>query len=95
VEIFNVVGSASRVLNIVSTGIKPGALYLTFTFEWDHPEIEKGSREELDKQRQYQASASLGVARAVDKIREMVSMGKLGDSASTLALNGSANGKGH
>jgi len=65
-------------LNIVSTGTKPGALYLTFTFEWDHPEIEKGSKEELDKQRQYQASASPGVARTVDTIREMVNMGKLG-----------------
>ena len=78
-EMFNVVGSASRVLNIVSTGTRPGELFLTFTFEWDHPEIEKGSKEELDKQIQYQSGAPPGIARTLDKIREMVSVGKLGD----------------
>jgi hypothetical protein len=91
VEIFNIIGSASRVLNIVSTGDKPGELYLTFTFEWDHPEIKKGSKEELDKQKQYQASAPPGVAKTLDKIRDMVRMGGVSDLESqcpTMASDG-------
>ncbi|KAE9964522.1 hypothetical protein BLS_008261 [Venturia inaequalis] len=80
VEMFNVVGNTSRVLNIVSTGANPGELYLTFTFEWDHPEIEKGSAEELAKQIQYQASAPAGLAGTLGKIREMVKAGELGGS---------------
>lgn len=80
VEMFNVVGNASRVLNIVSTGANPGELYLTFTFEWDHPEIERGSAEELAKQKQYQASAPAGLAGTLGKIREMVKAGELGRS---------------
>jgi hypothetical protein len=94
-EIFSVVGSASRVLNVVSTGAKPGELYLTFTFEWEHPEIEKGSKEELDKQKEYQTSAPPGVTRTLDKIRDMVRMGKLEDPISSMAINSPAKGKGH
>ncbi|TID26324.1 DUF1857-domain-containing protein [Venturia nashicola] len=80
VEIFNVVGNASRVLNIVSTGASPGELYLTFTFEWDHPEIERGSAEELTKQIQYQTSAPAGLAGTLVRIREMAKAGELGRS---------------
>lgn len=65
-------------MNIVSTGANPGELYLTFTFEWDHPEIEKGSAEELVKQKQYQASAPAGLTGTLGKIREMVKAGELG-----------------
>jgi hypothetical protein len=35
-ETFTSIGSASRVLNIISSGLD-AELYLTFTFEWDHP----------------------------------------------------------
>lgn len=72
------VGNASRVLNIVSTGPNSGELYLTFTFEWDHSEIEKGSAEELEKQKQYQSSAPAGLAKTLEKIRDMVRSGELG-----------------
>jgi hypothetical protein len=34
---------------------------LTFTFEWEHAEIERGSKEELESQRQYQKSVARGV----------------------------------
>ncbi|QDS71221.1 hypothetical protein FKW77_010411 [Venturia effusa] len=80
VEIFNVIGNASRVLNIISIGANPGEMYLTFTFEWDHPEIEKGSSEEIAKQKQYQTSAPAGLAGTLGKIREMVKAGELGGS---------------
>lgn len=94
VEMFNVVGNASRVLNIVSTGANSGDLYLTFTFEWDHPEIEKDSAEELAKQIQYQASAPAGLAATLAKIREMVKAGELGRSEGPSELMHQSSSKG-
>jgi len=64
------------VLNIVSAGAN-GELYLTFTFEWDHPEIEAGSVEEAEKQRGYQTTAPRGVKGTLVEIRNMVVEGKL------------------
>lgn len=76
IEFFQSVGSASRVLNIVSTGAD-GELYLTFTFEWEHPEIQAGSREAVEKQREYQDTAPRGVGGTLDEIRKLVGEGKL------------------
>lgn len=75
-ETFTSIGSASRVLNIVSSGLD-AELYLTFTFEWDHPEIEAGSDAALQKQKAYQVTAPRGVAGALAKIREMVKEGRV------------------
>jgi hypothetical protein len=75
-EIFTAIGSASRVLNIVSTGLD-GELYLTFTFEWEHEEIQAGSAEEVAKQKEYQTAAPKGVAGALAVIRNMVAAGEL------------------
>jgi Acetylaranotin biosynthesis cluster protein L len=76
VETFQSIGNASKVLNIVSTGVD-GELLLTFTFEWEHKEIEAGSEEALKKQRQYQETAPRGVVGAINAIRQMVKEGKL------------------
>ena len=75
-ETFQSVGNASKVLNIVSTGTE-GELLLTFTFEWEHKEIEEGSEEELKRQKQYQETAPKGVAGTISTIRRMVKDGKL------------------
>jgi hypothetical protein len=74
-EAFTSIGSASRVLNIISSGLD-AELYLTFTFEWDHPDIEAGSEAALQKQKEYQATAPRGVAGTLAKIRAMVKEGK-------------------
>ena len=76
-ETFSTVGSASRVLNIVSTGKTDSELYLTFTFEWEHDEIEAGSKQALEKQKQYQMTAPKGVGGTLAAIRNMVEEGKL------------------
>jgi hypothetical protein len=76
VEVFQSTGNASKVLNIVSTGTE-GELLLTFTFEWEHKEIEEGSKEALKKQKQYQETAPRGVAGMINAVREMVKDGKL------------------
>ena len=75
-ETFTSIGSASRVLNIISSGLD-AELYLTFTFEWDHPEIEAGSEAALQKQKAYQVTAPRGVAGTLAKIREMVKEGRI------------------
>lgn len=75
-ENFQSVGSPSRVLNIVSTG-SDGELYLTFTFEWNYPEIAAGSEEELVKQKQYQSTAPNGVNGTLAAIRKMTQEGTL------------------
>jgi len=75
-ETFQSLGNASKVLNIVSTG-QDGELLLTFTFEWEHKEIEEGSEEAVKKQKQYQETAPRGVAGTVKAIRQMVKEGKL------------------
>jgi hypothetical protein len=64
------------VLNIVSTG-QDGELLLTFTFEWEHTEIEEGSEDAVKKQKQYQETAPRGVAGTISAIRQMVKEGKL------------------
>ena len=75
-ETFQSIGNASRVLNIVSTGANE-ELYLTFTFEWEHAEILKGSEEELKRQREYQAAAPKAVEGTLKAIRRMVAVGEL------------------
>jgi hypothetical protein len=69
-------GNASKVLNIVSSGMG-GELLLTFTFEWEHKEIEEGSEEAVKKQNQYQQAAPRVVAGTISAIRQMVKDGKL------------------
>jgi hypothetical protein len=76
VETFQAVGNASKVLNIVSTGPE-GEFYLTFTFEWEHDEIEEGSKEAVKKQKQYQDTAPKGVVGMINATRRMVKEGRL------------------
>jgi len=76
VETFASQGDKSRVLNIVSTGPE-GELLLTFTFEWDHPDIASGSDEEKAKQTQYQSTAPKAVQGTIAAIRKFVEEGKL------------------
>lgn len=75
-ETFQSVDNASKVLNIVSTGVD-GELLLTFTFEWDHEEIEEGSEDAVKKQEQYQKTAPRGVAGTINAIRQLVKEGKI------------------
>lgn len=76
VETFAMKDSQSKVLNIVSEGPE-GELMLTFTFEWEHKDIEKGSEEEKTKQKGYQSTAPKAVAGTLKAIREMIQKGEL------------------
>lgn len=50
---------------------------MTFTFEWEHEEIQRGSEEEVRKQREYQATAPRGVEGTLGAVRRMVNAGEL------------------
>ena len=50
---------------------------MTFTFEWEHPEIEEGSEKAVEKQRAYQSTAPKGVVGMLNAIRKMVEEGNL------------------
>lgn len=77
VEIFNAVGGkATRVLNIVSLDGE-GELLLTFTFEWDHPEIVAGSSEEVEKAYFYQKAGPGAIASTLAAIRKLAEEGEL------------------
>ncbi|EPE34297.1 Bet v1-like protein [Glarea lozoyensis ATCC 20868] len=77
IEIFSTLESANKVQNVVSTGAHDSELYLTFTFEWEHKEIEEGSEEAVKKQKQYQENAPRAVQGTIAKMREMIKEGKL------------------
>jgi hypothetical protein len=76
VETFSSTGDKSKVLNIVSSG-PDGQMFLTYTFEWDHPEIERGSKEEHEKQKLYQSTAPRAVEGTLAAIRKFVEEGKI------------------
>lgn len=74
---FNAVGGkAPKVQNIVSLDAE-GELFLTFTFEWDHLEIEADSSEEVEKANFYQESGAEAVASTLAGIRKLVEDGEL------------------
>ncbi|KAI9817565.1 MAG: hypothetical protein M1827_001177 [Pycnora praestabilis] len=70
--------TGSKVSNIISQGpSSPTELYLTFTWEWLHPEIEAGSEKEKEQKMMYQGTGGEAVASTIKSIREMVKEGKL------------------
>jgi len=78
-ETFTMQGSKGRVLNIISQGPsgRDDDLWMTFTFEWDHPEIEVGSQEEIAKQKEYQKNSPQAIEGVLKVIREMIAKGEL------------------
>ena len=68
----------SRVMNIVSQGVGGEEdLYMTYTFEWLHPELE-GDEEGLAKKREMQQKMSREAVESTIKVmRKMVSEGKV------------------
>lgn len=68
-------GDGGRVQNIVSEGAD-GELYMTYTFEWKHPELEgdgEGLRRRLEVERKM---AKVAVEGTIKVMREMVADGR-------------------
>ncbi|RMZ78134.1 hypothetical protein DV738_g4015, partial [Chaetothyriales sp. CBS 135597] len=70
--------NGSNVQNIISQGAGgPEDLYMTYTFEWQHPELE-GKDEELEqKKKQEENMAKTAVESTIKVMREMVKDGRI------------------
>jgi hypothetical protein len=65
----------SKVQNIVSEGVS-GELYMTYTFEWLHPELEGDEAALQKKLAQEKAMAKMAVEGTITAMREMVVDGR-------------------
>jgi len=66
--------------NIVSVGPKgldEGDIYLTFTFQWQFPQVQVGSAEEEQKQKIWFAEAQKAVHGTIEVIRQLAKDGQL------------------
>ncbi|RMZ83005.1 hypothetical protein DV737_g1763, partial [Chaetothyriales sp. CBS 132003] len=70
--------NGSKVQNVISQGAGGSEdLYMTYTFEWQHPELE-GKDEELKKKyEQEEALAKVAVESTIKVMREMVKDGRI------------------
>jgi hypothetical protein len=70
------IGTDTIITNTISKGAGENELYMTFTFEWDFPNIQGGS-EASDKEEELTKEGALVVPSAIDQIRNMVREGIL------------------
>jgi hypothetical protein len=68
----------SKVQNIISEGAE-GELYMTYTFEWMHPELEGDEAALKEKCEKEKATAKLGVENTIKVMRQMVLDGRWKD----------------
>lgn len=69
--------SKNFITNTISKGSGENELYLTFTFEWDFPELEEGSKDAQEKGEQLTKQAAEVVPHSIDTIRAWAQEGKL------------------
>ena len=67
----------SNIVSVGPKGVEEGDIYLTFTFEWLHPEIQAGSAEEKQKRQVLSDGAQKGVHGTIEAIRRLVKDGQL------------------
>lgn len=76
---FYVPSTKQAVENIVSRGSGgEDDLYMTFTFEWHHPDVAEGSEEHRQLEQKYWNMASAVVPHTIDVTRQMVRDGEIG-----------------
>lgn len=70
------IGAGNFITNTISNGKGgPDDLYLTFTFEWDFPDIQEGSKEAEEKEALLKQD--MGVLHSIEVMRAMVRNGQL------------------
>jgi len=52
---------------------------MTYTFEWRHPDVEKGSDEHKKLVKSYTESAKMAVHKSIEAMRKMAEAGELGN----------------
>ncbi|KAK5005322.1 hypothetical protein LTR16_007041, partial [Cryomyces antarcticus] len=69
----------STISNIISDGPsgQPSDLYMTYAFQWLHPEIERGSKVEAEALVMRKKTAKMAVEKSIESIRRMVKEGEI------------------
>ena len=71
-------GDGSKVMNIVSEGAGGETdLYMTYSFEWLHPELEGDQQGQKERYKFEHTMAKTAVESTIDVMRKMVKSGKL------------------
>ncbi|KDQ10482.1 hypothetical protein BOTBODRAFT_115704 [Botryobasidium botryosum FD-172 SS1] len=73
---FRMVEEDTFITNTISTS-PSGELYMTYTFEWDFPSIQSGTKEAEEKEKEIEKMSAAGVPHVLDRIRSMVRDGQL------------------
>jgi hypothetical protein len=66
----------SRVSNVVSEGAE-GGLYLTYIFEWRHPELDADGEESLEVLKREKGMSKMAVEGTIAVLRRLVEEGKI------------------
>ncbi|TKA81850.1 hypothetical protein B0A49_01080 [Cryomyces minteri] len=69
----------STISNIISDGPsgQPSDFSMTYTFQWLHPEIERGSKEKAEALAMRKKTAKMAVEKSIESIRRMVKEGEI------------------
>lgn len=69
----------SVISNIISDGPsgKPEDLYMTYAFQWLHPDVEAGGAKEKELMESHKAMAKMAVDKSIEAIRRLVGEGKI------------------
>jgi hypothetical protein len=67
----------NNILSIGPNGAEERDIYLTFTFEWQFPEVEAGSAEEEEKRHIWTVEAQKAVHGTIEVIRQLAKDGQL------------------
>ncbi|KAH8902920.1 DUF1857-domain-containing protein [Coniochaeta sp. PMI_546] len=69
----------SRISNFVSSGPsgEPDDLFMSYVFEWRHPEVEQGSAKAKELEEGHKKTAKLAVESSIKTIRRLVEEGKI------------------
>lgn len=73
--------SGALITNTVSDGPGLGEndMNMTYTFEWRHPEVEKGSDKHKELVKSYTQGAKMAVHSSIEAMRKMAQAGELGN----------------
>lgn len=63
--------------NVLSDGAD-GGIFLTYSFEWVHPELDAGNPEVESKREGYRKMAKVAVEETIDVARKLAANGELG-----------------
>jgi hypothetical protein len=69
----------TTISNIISDGPsgEPEDLFLSYSFEWKHPDVEAGSAQATELQAKHKKTAQMAVDKTIETVRKMVQQGSL------------------